>query len=184
VGDDEKLASLEYDEVKRRVEAANVEVLDDLSALGQITLRDVTDRIANHDSKATAIAAYSGGIITLCVSTSPIWGPRFSGLLPITVIAVGFLSLLLAAWLAIRSTFPIATEWHSDNDWLRTECLDSKERMQRYRILTTWKVNASLETAYKKKVERLNVALYALQTGFVFLILAALLKVACRLAPF
>ena len=184
VGDDEKLASLEYDEVKRRVEAANAEVLEDLSELGQIIIRDVTERIAKHDSKATAIAAYSGGIITLCVSTSPSWGPRFSGVLPVAFIAVGFFCLLLAAWLAIRSTFPLDTEWHSDNDWLRSECLDSKEKMQRYRILTMWKVNNSLETAYKKKVGQLRIALRAVQTGFVLLILAALLKVACRLASF
>jgi hypothetical protein len=56
--------------------------------------------------------------------------------------------------------------------------------MQRYRILTMWKVNTSLESAYKKKVAKLNVALYALQTGFVLLILAAFLKAVCRLAPF
>jgi hypothetical protein len=184
VGDDEKLASLEYDEVKRRVQAASAEVLEDLSALGQIILRDVTERIAKHDSKATAIAAYSGGIITLCVSTSPIWGPRLSGALPRTVIVAGVFCFLLAAWLAVRSTFPIDTEWHSDNDWLRSECLDSKETMQRYRILTMWKVNNSLETAYKKKVGQLRVVLYAVQTGFVLLVLGALLKVACRLASF
>jgi len=177
------MASLEYEEVKKRVEAASVEVLDDLSALGQTILRDVTERIAKHDGKATAIAAYSGGVITLCVSTAPIWGPRLKGPLPLTAIAAGVSCLILAAWLAIRSTFPtIDTEWHSDNDWLRSECLDNKERMQRYRILSMWRINSSLETAYKKKIGQLRVVLYTVQAGFALLIAAALLEVACRLA--
>jgi hypothetical protein len=178
------MASLEYDEVKRRVEAANAEVLDDLSALGQVILRDATERIAKHDSKATAIAAYSGGIVTLCISTSPIWGPRLSGLLPRTVIGAGIVCLLLAAWLGIQSTFPIDTEWHSDNDWLRNECLDSKQKMQRYRILTMWKINSSLETAYKKKLRQLSVVWYTVQAGFLLLLIAALLNVARRLSSF
>jgi hypothetical protein len=178
------MASLEYDEVKRRVEAANAEVLDDLSALGQVILRDATERITKHDSKATAIAAYGGGIITLCISTSPIWGPKLTGFLPHTVLGAGVFCLLLSAWLAIRSTSPRDTEWHSDNDWLRNECLDSKEKMQRYRILTMWRINSSLETAYKKKVGELSVALYAIEAGFLLLLTAALLNVAWRLPSF
>jgi hypothetical protein len=178
------MANLEYDEVKSRVEAANPEVLDDLSELGQVIFRDATERIAKHDSKATAIAAYSGGIVTLCISTSPIWGPRLTGLLPHTVLGAGVFCLLLSAWLAIQSTLPRDTEWHSDNDWLRNECLDNKQKMQRYRILTMWKINRSLETAYKKKLGQLNVALYVIEAGFLLLLAAALLNVAWRLPSF
>jgi len=61
------MSKLKYEDVKRRIESASPEVLDDLWTLGQALYRDVTERFAKHDSKASAVAGYSAGLLTLLV---------------------------------------------------------------------------------------------------------------------
>jgi hypothetical protein len=83
----------------------------------------------------------------------------------------------------MRSTYPLDTEWHSDDDWLRSELLGNREQMKRYRVLTKWRIVSSLDKVYEQKQAQLRCARYSMQIAFVFLLLG-LLQVAWRVAAF
>ncbi len=172
------MSKLSYEEVKARITGAHADVLNDLSQLGETLVRDAVDRIAKLDSKATATAAYSGGVVTLTMSTVSLWGHNVSGIFKLSA-ALGIAGLLLAAWLAIRSTFPLDTQWHSDDDWLQRECLGDAEQMRRFRVLTMWKIVDSLDLAQEQKQQRLHRATITIQGAFI-LLLISFLQIACR----
>jgi hypothetical protein len=169
---------LKYDEAKKRVQDAHAELVDELYQSGETLFRDAVDRAAKADGKAIAMAAYSGGIVTLTISTVSLWGPKVSGLFELSAV-LGIVAFLIAAWLAIRSTFPVNTEWHSDDDWLRSECLGNLEQMKRYRVLATWKIVDSIEQAYERKQQQIRRALLTIQGAFV-LLLISFLQIAWR----
>lgn len=176
------MAKLTYEEVKARVLGAHADVVDDLCQLGESLVRDGVDRIARFDSKATAMAAYSAGIVTLSMSTISLWGSKVSGVFRLSM-ALGIVCFLVSAWLSVKSTFPVDTEWHSDEDWLQSDCLGSREQMKRYRVLTMWKIVSSLDKAHERKQAQLRYARFTMQAAFVLLLLG-LLQVACRITTF
>lgn len=174
------MAKLKYEEVRQRVLAASSEVVDDLCQLGESLVRDGLDRIEKANGQARALAAYCAGIVTLCMSSFSLWGTKLSRPFQISA-ALGIFGLILAAWFYVRTTFPVPTEWHSDDDWLRNEVLGSKEQMRRYRVLTMWKIIESLDGAHRGKERKTNRATWVMQLAFAFL-LAAFLQVAWRIA--
>ena len=167
------MTKLLYEEVKKRIESANGEVVDDMCQLGQILVSDGVDRIAKLDGKANGVAAYCGGVLTLAVSTITLWGSKISGIFE-WIAAIGIIGLITAAAVALQSTFPLNTEWHSDDDWLRAELLQDALKMKRYRVLTMWKIIDSLDGAHVTKQKRLSFATTAVLVAMFFLFIAFL----------
>src|SRR5882762_5242795 len=91
-------------------------VTDELYRFGQVMVEKALERFKGLDTKATAIAAYSIGIITLLVSTQTTWArtlqawailPVFSGL-----------NAFLSAACAVSALWLRKTEWFSQYEWL------------------------------------------------------------------
>src|SRR5260370_27001774 len=140
----------EQDVRKRLAVYQDPSVTDELYAFGQMLIHDAVERLSKSDTKAGAIAAYSGGLIALLVATSPSWAihlKSWHALLPLTAV----LSLFLSAIFAVSSISPRKTEWHSTNEWMKEECLTTGERMRRYNLLTMWGSYDSLNRAYEDK---------------------------------
>jgi len=164
-------------EVKKRLASySQPAVTDELYSSGQSLVSDAIDRIARLDAKASVLAAYSGGILTILISTSGIWGKLLSGWF-VPIATCGILAFMLAAWLAIRSIYPQRTEWYTDNGWLQSDCIQDSERLRRYRVLTMWKILTSYFAAIKIKNRRLKASVWTMHVAFL-LLLICLLKVA------
>jgi hypothetical protein len=175
------MANLEYADVKQRIKGANSDVVDELYSFGEKLVSDAVDRLAKCDGKASALAAYSGALITLTMSTSTSWSKYLDKLSLAAVILAGLL-FVASAWLAVGSTHPQPTEWYSDNDWLRSECLQTREQLKQYRVLTMWRILRSHQQAFRSKTKRIRSAVFALKIAFLLLVFA-FLEVAWRYAP-
>jgi hypothetical protein len=176
------MAELEYSQVKQRVKVSNPDVVSELYSFGEKLISDAVDRLSKSDSKASNLAAYCGGLVTLMVSTSTLWAHYLDFYSSLVVVAAVFL-FVISAWMAAGSTHPQPTEWYSDNDWLREECLESKERLMQYRVLTMWRVLSSHQKAFRLKVARVRYAVVSLKLAALLLFIA-FLEVASRNSAF
>ena len=88
-------------EVKARLASyKSSEVTDELYDFGKMMIDEAIDRFKSLDTKATAIAAYSIGLITILVSTQTVWARAHSWV--VYAPPVGGLIALGAASFAIR----------------------------------------------------------------------------------
>ena len=173
--------ALDYADVKSRVQNSAPEVVDELYSFGEKLVSDAVDRLSKSDSKASALAGYCGGLVTLVASTSAFWGKYLDIYsLMATVVAVSL--FIVSAWLAAGSTHPQATEWYSDNDWFREGCLQARERLRRYRVLTMWRILTSHQEAFRRKTRRVRNAVLLLKIASL-LLLFTFLEIAWRYAP-
>ena len=175
------MATLDYSDIKKRIQNSGDDVIEELYSFGEKLVSDAVDRLAKSDNKAAAIAAYCGGLVTLALSTSPIWG-KYLSLYSSIFVVTALLCLIVAAWMALGSTHPQQTEWYSDNDWFRTECLADLAQLRRYRVLTMWRVVASHQAIFREKMRHIRIGVVLLKIASA-LLLAALLEIAWRFAP-
>lgn len=159
------MPGLDFSEVKQRVAASGPEVVDELYSFGEKLVSDAVERLAKSDSKAAALAAYSGGIITLAISTSPLWS-KYLDIYSLIAVALAGVLFLTSAWRSVGSTHPQPTEWYSDNDWLRSECLQSRPQLRQYHVLTMWRVLRSHQEVFREKTKRISSAVLLLKIGF------------------
>ena len=176
------MAALDYTDVKHRVQISPPDVVDELYSFGEKLVSDAVDRLAKSDTKASALAAYAGALVTLLVSTFNLWNRYLDFYSSVVVVAAVFF-FIISAWLAAGSTHPQPTEWYSDNDWLRQDCLQARERLRQYRVLTMWRILKSHQDAFRAKTTRIRHAVLLLKLASVFLFVA-LLDIAWRHAPF
>ena len=168
-----KRASLDYDDVKARVNSASNDVIGELYGFGQALVSDAVNRLSKADGKAAGLVAFCGGVITLTVSTSPSWSSLSSPTFTYSV-AIGMLAVFAGALIAASSVYPQTTEWYAENDWLRPECLKNPESMMRYRLLTMWRVVSSHHALYRRKTKRVKEAAFVVGLGFLALFVAFL----------
>ena len=154
-------------EVKTRLKSySDPAVTDELYSSGQSLVANASERMAKLDSKGLALAAYSGGILTILISTSALWGKLLSGWFFPTVAECGILAIALAAWLAVRSAYPQPIQWHTENSWLESQCIQDHEKLRRYRVLTMWKILDSYFVAIRIKTHRMKMSLRVLHIAF------------------
>jgi len=109
------MSALNYPVVKNWVQNSAPEVIDELYSFGEKLVSDAVDRLSKSDSKASALAGYCGGLVTLVASTSALWG-KYLDIYSLVATVVAVILFIISAWLAAGSTHPQATEWYSDND--------------------------------------------------------------------
>lgn len=157
-------------------------VTDQLYDFGRMLLQDAVDRISKMDSKAAAVAAYSGAVITVLISTEGIWIKRFDRLAVVLLLLAGIAAALAGA-AAVHSIALQRTEWFTANEWMNKDCLGDADRLKRYHLLTMWTVILSHQQRYRTKVVRFRRAQFAIVAAG-FLVACALFEVAARSAPF
>jgi hypothetical protein len=133
-----------------------------------VLLNEAVARVSRLDTKASYIAAYSIGIITLLVSTSSGWATRIHIIwLPIASGVVAFLSTIFAVvGLTLRSL-----QWFSGNDWLRGECLEDLDRLKKYRVLGMLAVVNSWELVARRKARWIAIAQLVLVIAALLLVI-------------
>jgi hypothetical protein len=166
------METLSEKDVKDRLASyTDPSVTDELYHFGEMLVRDSIERVSKADTKAAAIAAYAGGLVTLLVSTSGIWAKNNSGvhlLMPI----IAIVALILSAFFAVSSMTLKRTEWFSVNEWMKQDCLETGERLRRYHILTMWGASESLEGLYEAKLSELRKAQWVTLLAWILLAVA------------
>lgn len=159
--------SLSEDEAKDRLKHADAKVLDELYEFGKMLLTETVARVGRLDTKATYIAAYSIGVVTLLVSTNSGWASRIHFVwLPILAGVAAFLSGISAVLALTLKDF----KWFNDDDWLRTECLQNHESLVQYRVLSLREKIDSWEDVASRKADKIELAQLGLLVAALFLI--------------
>jgi hypothetical protein len=175
--------NLDESEVRVRLDSYHAEaVTDELYDFGRILLNDAVDRISKIDSKATAIAGYAGGIITVLISTSGLWTKSFDQY-AIAMVFIAGICAAFAGGAAVHSMALQETLWFTPNVWIKKDCLSEREPLRRYHLLAIWQVVTSHQFRYRTKVARLRRAQYALVISGILLTLV-FLEIAWRHATF
>ncbi len=167
-------AHLNLAEVKSRLEkypAENTGITDELYSFGEVLIKDASDRLSQLDTKAFATAAYAGGMISVILTMLALWKGSLDTLSQI-VIFFGIIGLMISAGLAIHSARALSVDWFSDNDWLRSECFESRDWLRRYRIATMWQIVKSHQVASQKKAAWIELAQNVMLFSFSLLALA------------
>ena len=178
-----QLPDLDEKQVSERLLLAKgkPEVVDQLYDFGDMLLRDAVARIAAIDTKATSIAAYAGGLITVLIATSGIWASQTDWLLTYLTVFAGVVAAIAGAC-AIHSMALQPTEWFKFSGWLQKDCLQDRDTLRRYHILTMWQVIKSHYNRYDTKVGRVRRAQKLLVAAGVILTVS-FLQVAYNRAP-
>jgi len=164
-------------EVLRRLElCTDVAIGDELYQFGErlLTYRiDISHRL---DSKASAMAGYSGAILTLLIASYGNW-INIAGRDAFAAIMLAGTFAFIAAALAVFAMALRKFTWFTQNEWLKEECIEHPEKLKGYRVLTLWGVLSSYENICARKAAWLRFAQYALMASG-FLLLFALLQIA------
>lgn len=180
-----KRADLSEAEVRERLALyQDSSISDALYDFGKMLLQDAVDRIGKLDTKASALAAYCGGAITILVSTSPMWS-KFAPPLAISMIAVAMIGIVLAGSLSVWSTALQRTEWFKQDEWMNKDCLSATQqpldRLRRFHLLAMSGVITSHQAACRSKIKRIYYSQVVLIVSAV-LLLAAFLKISWSIA--
>jgi hypothetical protein len=160
-------------EVKKRLGSySDAAITAELYDFGKMLLQDAIDRFNKLDSKASALAAYCGGLITVLVSTHGLWSKLQNAQVDLIQAATGL--LFLSAAFAVLSMFLRGTQWFSQNEWLKADCLSSADRLRRYHVLTMWGVVRSHHAAYRRKLLTIYATQFLLIAAVVVLLVALL----------
>jgi hypothetical protein len=164
---------LNDDEVKARLGSySDARVTDELYDFGSMLLHDAVERMGKLDSKVASVAAYCGALIMVLVATHNLWSK-----LPhsqICLISGAAVLIALAAASAVASMSLRATEWFSQDEWLKTECLSSIDRIRRYHVFTMWGIVKSHHAAYRRKILMVYLTQFLLAGAGVILLVALL----------
>ena len=158
-------------EVKARLASyKSSEVTDELYDFGKMMIDEAIDRFKSLDTKATAIAAYSIGLITILVSTQTVWARAHSW--AVYAPPVGGLIALGAASFAISALWLRRFEWFSQDEWMKADCLSSSERLRRYHVLAMAGAQRSYQTRCRSKASRIAIAQGLLLASAIVLVFA------------
>jgi hypothetical protein len=173
---------LSEEEVRARLVAyEDTDITDELYDFGKMLVSEAVNRVNRLDTKAAAVAAYSVGIVTLLASTSPSWIPRIQGLWGFTLFISGVLAFVGASC-AVKGLVLRPIEWFSANEWLSKECLSSRERLRKFRILTMWGVLNSWSEAGENKSAWIARAQYSLLAAAILLLVSICVAALGRLS--
>lgn len=156
---------------ERLVSYEDTGVTDELYDFGKMLVAEAVERNSRLETKATAIAAYSIGIITLLASSYGNWSKAVhSWIIPIPFF--GALAAFVAAIYAVRGIRLRDYEWFSPNEWMKPECLSGRERLRKYRLLTMWNVLKSHYAASELKARKIKRAQVWLLIAAIILVLS------------
>ncbi len=151
--------SLSENEMRERLASyENSEVTDEMYEFGKFLLAEITDRFTKLDTKSTNLAAYAIGIITFLGATSANWINRVHKLLGVPLPVWAGTVAFIATGFAVASLFVRKAEWFSQDEWMQKECLTSRERLRKYRLLTMWGILEEHQKACENKAQRLLIA--------------------------
>jgi hypothetical protein len=180
----QQLPDLDEKQVRERIALAKgkPDVVNQLYDFGDMLLRDAVARNAAIDSKAASIAGYAGGLVTVLIATSGIWASQTDWLLTSLTVFAGVVAAGAGAC-AMHSMALQQTHWFKFSGWLQKDCLQDRDTLRRYHILSMWQVIKSHHEYYVTKVGRVRRAQTLLVVAGAILT-ASFFQVAYTRAPF
>jgi hypothetical protein len=173
-------------EVKSRLESyENESVTEELYGFGKMLVQDAVGRLSAADAKASSVAAYCGGLLTVMSATFSIWTRGMTWrevFLPVASAAFA----IAAGYLAFSATGFTTVDWFSADDWLKKEAIQDPQRIRKFHILSMWVVLESHDSAYQDKLARIKRArwLTALSILSILCLAGTFIESAWRLATF
>lgn len=168
---------LDDKEVRKRLTfCPDGEVTDEIYTFGQRLLDQAIENLRRIEAKAASVAAYSGGVITILVSSAAAWSRLGT---PATSAVIG-LSGLIALAAAVVSVCAMKTrpiECVSEDEWLDPECLSDINKLKRFRALTMWGSMSSHKNAHVDKARLVGRAQNLLGLSVALLLCALILIV-------
>jgi hypothetical protein len=151
-----------------------------------IALRDFGTRLVDEiiqrhdklDSKAGALAGYSGAVVALLVSTIHDWRQELDSWAIVLVCAAALVAIL-SAGLALWAMAPRKFRWFSDEEWFPSVLLNQPEALQRYYLKVMHQTVSSHSKQAAAKAGLVRVAQLALVVVGT-LLLAAFVDAASR----
>jgi hypothetical protein len=147
---------LSESEVKARLESYEDDsITEELYGFGKMLVQDAVNRLNSADAKATGVAAYCGGLLTVLSATFGIWSKGITWrevFLPICSAAFA----IAAGYLAFLATGFRNVDWFSPDDWLNKDAMQGQQRIKKFHILSMWVVLESHDRAYQHKLARVK----------------------------
>ena len=132
-------------------------VTDVLYDMGKRLMDECAERIDYLDAKSGRIAGYAGAIVSLMVSTFPIWSSAVSQW-AVLVAGAGMLVGITGGAFALASTWPGKFLLPSDSDWLEEDGLQDSDRLKRYYVASMHLTIGSHDREGAYKVAKLKKA--------------------------
>lgn len=184
-----ELARGENEVIERLSSYENPEVTSELYDFGSILLRDATDRTNWLDTKAGLFAGFSGAMIVVVISTFSSWKELAKDWPSASIcLFFGLITLLTAAFLAIRGLHARKFEWLDEKDlWFAKEYFNHPDQLRRYYLIGMYRAVVSHDEINGQKAKILTRAELLLVAGAFLLALPLLLEtwqlgVGCALA--
>ncbi len=151
------------------------EVTDELYSFGQTMVDEVADRLKTLETKATWIAAYSIGLITILVSIQAKWTGTFQPWAA-SMVALSAVIAFVAAATAVSALSLKAYPFFSHNEWMKADCLNSADRLRRYHVVVMHGVHDSYRKHCDSTAARIGTAQSLLLLSALLLVLALALS--------
>ncbi|SRR6266446_5456918 len=165
-------ATLTEDEVIARLGEVKIpEVTDELYSFGEMMVDEVVDRLKTLETKATWIAAYSIGLITILVSLQVKWTGTFHPW-ALSALALSGAIAFAAAATAVSALSLKSFPFFSHNEWMNRDCLNDADRLRRYHIIVMHGVHSSYREHCSSKAARIGTAQSLLLLSALLLVLA------------
>jgi hypothetical protein len=152
-GQTKEIVSGENEIIERLQGYEDPEVTKQLYDFGKELVRDALDLVNWLDTKAGVFAGVAGGMIVVVISTFSSWKDLIKDFPSGSIcLFFGLISLLLAAWSAIRAlriqTFQGLDE---KNLWFAKEFLQHPDQLQRYYLIGMYRLVVSHDSINKRK---------------------------------
>ena len=163
-------------EVRERLESYdNPTVTDELYDFGNTLVADIVDRTERLETKASSLAAYSLGTITLMASTYTIWSPSINKVGMLLAVVLAFTATVFSVLAITLRRF----EGISQNEWFKADVLRDRELLRKFHLITMWGVFNSHEANAEIKViwiGRAQIALFLASICIVLSLLGSLVR--------
>ena len=169
---------LDEAEVRNRLVLAkgNPAVVDELYNFGLLLLKEAAEDIRRLDTKAAAMAGYSGAVVTVLISSVSLWRGLLSPFATLFVFIAGLVAIV-AVVMGVRVMALRRFDWFSADEWLEAGCLSDIEKLKRYRVLATWQAWNSHKDAHSQKALLLRRTQWALVSTGILLLIAFIMAV-------
>lgn len=165
---------LTEDEVKQRLESySDPAITDELYKFGLSLVTESLDSLYRLDTKAYAIAGYSGAIFSALFSAAVLSDGLPEGkVYPLVLFLAGAFALV-AAFDSLAATKLRYVEFFSPDEWFKKEQLGSPDQLKRYHVLCMYGVRQSHRSSHRKKASHIRRAHIMLCATYIFTLASA-----------
>ncbi len=165
---------LTEEEVKKRLESCDKDCTDELYSIGLKLLDESLDSFHRLDSKAYAIAGFSGATVSALLAIATFSDRIAVGTIAPIIFLVSAICAVAAGGFSVAAIWPRSAEWFSPDEWLKNELLKDVTRLKQYHILCMYGARQSHRCLGRRKIANIRRALLFLSAAGILLFIAAI----------